>query len=78
MCAGILTDQTQETLQNNALAVLIKIFGGALTMDVEEATHLVARQKPGWEKSGKIKRAMERQQVTAACHLPLHTRFACC
>ena len=77
-CAGVLTDQTQETLEGNALGVSIRIFGGALTVKVDEATHLVARQKSGWKNSSKIRHAALRQQVAVARCLPRATSHPLC
>jgi len=60
---GVVTDQKEDTLEQQPLCVLIKHYGGELTLSVDAATHLVARRKEGWQKSPKINRALQRQQA---------------
>uniref|UniRef100_A0A7S2HP53 protein-serine/threonine phosphatase n=1 Tax=Haptolina brevifila TaxID=156173 RepID=A0A7S2HP53_9EUKA len=62
---GVVTDQKEDTLEQQPLCVLIKHYGGELTLSVDAATHLVARRKEGWQKSPKINRALQRQQAGA-------------
>ena len=60
---GVIAEQTHEALLTHPLCGFIRSFGGALTTNVDAATHLVARQKKGWETSEKIRRAALREQV---------------
>jgi len=60
---GVVTDQREDSLEQQPLCILIKQYGGELTLSVDAATHLVARRKEGWQKSPKINRALQRQQA---------------
>jgi len=62
---GVVTDQREESLEQQPLCALIRHYGGELTLSVDAATHLVARRKDGWQKSAKIIRALQRQQAGA-------------
>jgi len=59
---GIVTDLSEETLEGVPLGGLIQQFGGEMVLNVEHATHLVARRKDGWKASPKIRKAFARQQ----------------
>ena len=63
---GVVADQTEETLAQQPLAILVRLHGGTVTTGIDEATHLVARQKEGWKQSHKIRRAAQRSQVAAS------------
>jgi len=52
----------EDTLEDVPLGVLIRLYGGETTMNVDHATHLVARRKDGWKASPKIRRALARLQ----------------
>jgi len=56
---GVVAEQTAETLAQQPLSILVRDYGGAVTMGMDEATHLVARQKDGWKHSQKIRRAAQ-------------------
>lgn len=62
---GVVSSETDAAfpLEQQPLCVLIKLYGGELTTNVEVATHLVARKKDGWKNSPKIRRALERVQA---------------
>ena len=57
---GVVLDQTEETLVSQPLCKLVRLFGGDVTLDVDRATHLVARQKEGWRGAAKIRKAIAR------------------
>ena len=57
----------EDGLEQVPLAVLIKLYGGALTTSLEHATHLVARRKDGWQNSPKIRKALARVQARDPC-----------
>uniref|UniRef100_A0A7S3BWC3 protein-serine/threonine phosphatase n=1 Tax=Haptolina ericina TaxID=156174 RepID=A0A7S3BWC3_9EUKA len=65
---GVVPDQSEDTLDQQPLCVLLKLYGAQLTLDITEATHLVARKKDGWTKSTKIRRALQRCQEDAKLH----------
>ena len=65
---GVVPDQSEDTLDQQPLCVLLKLYGAQLTLDITEATHLVARKKDGWTKSTKIRRALQRCQVPHSAH----------
>ena len=69
---GVVPDQSEETLDQQPLCSLIRLYGAQLTMDVATSTHLVARKKDGWMNSSKIRRALQRCQVphAFAMHAP--------
>jgi len=66
---GVVAEQTQETLAQQPLAILVRLLGGTVTTGLDEATHLVARQKDGWKQSQKIRRAAQRSQVDGSFSL---------
>jgi len=51
------------------LSSLIRLYGGATTLSIESATHLVARHKEGWQQSPKIRRGLARVQEGADFHV---------
>jgi len=57
---GVVTDLREDSLEGQPLVVLIRLYGGQTTLDVDVATHLVARRKDGWRTSPKIRRALSR------------------
>ena len=63
---GVVTDQREDSAEFQPLCVLIRLYGGEYTLKVEEATHLVARRKEGWQRSPKINKALNRLQVRVA------------
>jgi len=63
---GLVADQSEETLANQPLCSLVRLYGGVVTLDVDEATHLVARKKEGWKSATKIRRALQRQETDAS------------
>lgn len=63
---GVVSDQREEHAEVQPLCVLIRLYGGEYTLNVDAATHLVARRKDGWQRSPKISRALNRIQVRAA------------
>lgn len=74
---GVVTDQREDHAEFQPLCVLIRLYGGEYTLNVDAATHLVARRKDGWQRSPKINRALNRLQVcnadrTSACERPQH------
>ena len=60
---GLVADQSQEVLANQPLCALVRLYGAQVTLDVDDATHLVARKKEGWKSATKIRRALQRQEV---------------
>ena len=60
---GIVTDLSEETLEGVPLGALIQLYGGEIVLNVDQATHLVARRKDGWKSSPKIRKAFRRLQV---------------
>ena len=60
---GVVAEHTEDALMHQPLCTLVRLYGGNVTSSVSEATHLVARQKPGWKQSAKIRRAAQRVQV---------------
>ena len=60
---GLVADQSQEVLANQPLCALVRLYGAEVTLDVDDATHLVARKKEGWKSATKIRRALQRQEV---------------
>lgn len=62
---GVVSDQREEHAEVQPLCVLIRLYGGEYTLNVDAATHLVARRKDGWQRSPKISRALNRMQVRA-------------
>jgi hypothetical protein len=62
----------EDSLDELPLAVLIRLYGGETTTQLERATHLVARRKDGWQQSPKIRRALQRMQ--ASHHTPSSPR----
>tara|TARA_B110001452_G_scaffold266756_1_gene274478 strand:- start:1138 stop:2496 length:1359 start_codon:yes stop_codon:yes gene_type:complete len=59
---GLVADQSEETLASQPLCTLVRLYGAQVTLEVDDATHLVARKKEGWKSSSKIRRAMQRQE----------------
>ena len=47
------------------LTLAIALTLTKVTLDVDEATHLVARKKEGWKSATKIRRALQRQATDA-------------
>ena len=72
---GIVTDLSEETLEGVPLGGLIQQFGGEMVLNVEHATHLVARRKDGWKASPKIRKAFARQQVHATAAAAATNRY---
>lgn len=60
---GLVADQSEEVLANQPLCALVRLYGAEVTLDVDDATHLVARKKEGWKSATKIRRALQRQEV---------------
>jgi len=60
---GIISDQTEQTLETQPLCMLVRMYGGSVTLSVDACTHLVARKKEGWQRSTKLKRAIQRQEA---------------
>ena len=60
---GLVADQSEELLKVQPLCVLVRQYGAVVTLDVEDATHLVARKKEGWKSASKIRRALQRQEA---------------
>eukprot|EP00900_Chrysochromulina_parva_P008121 jgi/Chrpa1/1730/Chrysochromulina_OHIO_Genome00002146-RA len=63
---GVVSDQREEHAEVQPLCVLIRLYGGEYTLNVDAATHLVARRKDGWQRSPKISRALNRIQEGAS------------
>lgn len=59
---GLVADQSAKTLESQPLCTLVRLYGAQVTLEVDDATHLVARKKEGWKSASKIRRAMERQE----------------
>jgi len=57
---GVLPTNTDD-MSEIALCVLVGLCGGEVTASLDSATHLVARQTTGWEKSSKIRQAAKRK-----------------
>ncbi len=74
---GVVTDQREEHAEFQPLCVLIRLYGGEYTLNVDAATHLVARRKEGWQRSPKINRALNRLQVRASRTLVARQLRAC-
>jgi len=64
-CAIAYTGVVSEHMNESSLplSTLVVDFGGTVVPSVDEATHLVARQKPGWKQSAKLRRGKQRLQV---------------
>jgi len=60
---GLVSDQSEEVLKNQPLCGLVRLYGAEVTLDVDDATHLVARKKEGWKSASKIRRALQRQET---------------
>ena len=71
---GLVADQSEEVLANQPLCALVRLYGAEVTLDVDEATHLVARKKEGWKSATKIRRALQRQEVHSPHRLARLTR----
>eukprot|EP00316_Scyphosphaera_apsteinii_P008842 CAMPEP_0119345020 /NCGR_PEP_ID=MMETSP1333-20130426/107270_1 /TAXON_ID=418940 /ORGANISM="Scyphosphaera apsteinii, Strain RCC1455" /LENGTH=461 /DNA_ID=CAMNT_0007357473 /DNA_START=48 /DNA_END=1433 /DNA_ORIENTATION=- len=57
---GLFGEQTEEIFGQQPLCMLLRLYGGTVCTSVDEASHLVARQKSGWRQSFKIRRAAQR------------------
>ena len=66
---GVVSEQTDDSLAAQPLCILVQLFGGEVTTNVDESTHLVARNKAGWKHSAKIRGAAQRAQarIRARC-----------
>jgi len=72
-CAIAYTGVVSEHMNESSLplSTLVVDFGGTVVPSVDEATHLVARQKPGWKQSAKLRRGKQRLQAEPAGHFSM-------
>ena len=76
---GVVADLSEESVERQPLCTLIRLYGGEVTLSIDAATHLCARRKDGWQRSPKIRRALERIQVSRRpCPAHPHTCCCCC
>merc|ERR1719240_1083634 len=59
---GVVAEAEEATFASQPLCALVRLYGGEVTLSVDEATHLVACKKEGWKHSTKIRRAHQRCQ----------------
>ena len=60
---GVLPEQTDDELARQPLCMLVRLYGGTVSLSMDACTHLVARKKDGWLRSSKIQRAIQMSEV---------------
>lgn len=63
---GVLPEQTDGELARQPLCMLVRLYGGTVSLSMDTCTHLVARKKDGWLRSSKIQRAIQMSETDAA------------